>query len=102
MFRAPNPLRVRSSARPASLNHGPAGGHASRLFVHFERGGGPMDVEVRGDRLHLIGELDASTADVLLGALAEVDGQVVVMDLSEVSFMDSGGLNALIQAKHAH
>ncbi len=44
------------------------------------------------------GEIDAHTAPTLAGALAGVDHQVVMLDLSGVEFVDSSGLRVLIDA----
>lgn len=48
------------------------------------------------------GEIDAAGAPALRAALAElrevVGGDAVVLDLSEVTFMDSSGLAALVDA----
>jgi len=47
------------------------------------------------------GDVDLATAPKLQAALVAVDGDVIV-DLSEVSFLDSSGLSALIAGrKHA-
>ncbi|GAA3085856.1 STAS domain-containing protein [Streptomyces roseofulvus] len=63
-----------------------------------------VDVEIRDGRtavLTVSGELDMETADRLREVLAEQFGQGrrrVVLDLSALDFMDSSGLNVLIQA----
>jgi anti-sigma B factor antagonist len=44
------------------------------------------------------GELDAHTAPSLVQALASVDGVNAVVDMSDVEFVDSSGLRALIDA----
>jgi anti-anti-sigma factor len=54
-----------------------------------------------GRELHVHGELDVATAPALaqrLRALTEL-GHAVVVDLAEVSFMDSSGLRVLLQAR---
>jgi anti-anti-sigma factor len=51
--------------------------------------------------LSLSGELDIATADQLLEAVAAVEaaaGEKLVIDLSDVGFMDSTGLRVLIAA----
>jgi anti-sigma B factor antagonist len=65
----------------------------------------PFDVtiEERGDTAHvtLIGELDISTAPRLEEDLRRVEAgspQVLVLDLSKLTFMDSTGLRLLIGA----
>ena len=52
-------------------------------------------------RVTLSGELDLATAPRLVHALTEVaDGTaVVILDLSELTFMDSSGLHAIISAR---
>jgi anti-sigma B factor antagonist len=52
-------------------------------------------------RVRLSGELDLATAPQLAGALAEVpDGTaVVILDLSELTFMDSTGLHLVVSAR---
>jgi anti-sigma B factor antagonist len=60
--------------------------------------------DLRGDRLILVhGELDIATAPRLAGLLTRLRERrhPVVLDLSEVAFMDSSGLNVLLDA-HAH
>jgi anti-sigma B factor antagonist len=52
--------------------------------------------------LALHGELDTATAEVFDAALQEalIDSQgAFLLDLSELSFMDSGGVNALLRAR---
>lgn len=48
------------------------------------------------------GEIDHETAPALTGAAREAEGEWrrLVVDLSEVSFMDSAGLHALIALEH--
>lgn len=58
----------------------------------------------QGRRVCVIGELDVSTAESLKDQLlAEIDrSDVLLLDLSEVAFIDSTGLTALVvAAKHA-
>lgn len=54
-------------------------------------------------RLAITGEIDLATAPALLEAVAGVlhsDRQpAIVLDLAEVSFLDSSGLGALLQAR---
>lgn len=47
----------------------------------------------------LCGEIDAATAPRLLAALSRAEG-VVVLDLSEVTFIDSSGLRVFIELAH--
>jgi anti-sigma B factor antagonist len=53
--------------------------------------------------LHVVGELDTLTAPLLGARLAEQQSAVpkLVIDLSEVSFLGSAGLAALVEAKDA-
>ena len=46
----------------------------------------------------LRGELDLNSAEGLADWLVDVAGSAVVVDLSELTFMDSSGINALINA----
>lgn len=65
-------------------------------------------VEASGDvdgvrRLRLRGEIDLGTARLIDQALAEVlaaEPDRVVVDLAEVTFIDSSGLNALVRARN--
>lgn len=47
------------------------------------------------------GELDLATVEELQGVLARLraDREVILLDLSELTFMDSSGLRALLQAR---
>jgi anti-anti-sigma factor len=58
-----------------------------------------LEPQASGKHFRAVGELDMSTADVLLSgvaaALADGFGDVVV-DVSQLSFVDSSGLRALI------
>ncbi|HEY3670057.1 MAG TPA: STAS domain-containing protein [Acidimicrobiia bacterium] len=55
----------------------------------------------QGTVIAVAGDVDIATAPELRGALMSVPGDVTV-DLADVSFMDSSGLNALIAGrKHA-
>jgi anti-sigma B factor antagonist len=65
-----------------------------------------VDAEVEGTgrtRVVAVGEVDESTAELLRGALARVldrcGSAPVVVDLAEVSFMDSTGVAVLVQAQ---
>jgi anti-sigma B factor antagonist len=64
---------------------------------------GPLEIDVqRGDDRTLVtlsGELDASTATLLYDQLSDLeveDVQHVVLDLAQVSFMDSTGLSVIV------
>jgi anti-sigma B factor antagonist len=49
-----------------------------------------------GVGLKLIGEVDLATAPQLRDALAELSTSEIVLDLSELTFMDSSGLGVLL------
>jgi anti-sigma B factor antagonist len=68
-------------------------------------GGAPLDVRVKDSRdgatiVALAGELDLSTIPRMEGALLEQVRQrpAVVLDLSDLSFIDSSGISILLQA----
>jgi anti-anti-sigma factor len=54
-------------------------------------------------RVHVVGEVDLCTAPLLEEALVrELDGaSELLLDLSEVSFIDSSGLHAIVSAAKA-
>ena len=52
--------------------------------------------------LRLTGELDLVSEPVLADALAQGDGQPLRIDLSELAFMDSTGLRALLGLQREH
>lgn len=51
--------------------------------------------------LRVSGEVDLATAGDLEKALTDAAGSSVVVDLTEVPFMDSTGLNALVNGRRA-
>jgi anti-anti-sigma factor len=57
-----------------------------------------MQIERIENGLALHGEFDAATAPELDIALLETRGPVM-LDLSDITFMDSGGINALLRAR---
>lgn len=68
-----------------------------------------MDVSIRTEKtedalvLHVMGEVDVSCADVLRSALADAMKEAVsevVVDLSEVPYIDSTGIGVLVGAAH--
>ncbi len=69
---------------------------------------GPLELRIAADgrdaTVHLVGELDVSSADVLRQALCRLyhDGaSSLVLDLSELAFVDSTGLSEFVIAlKH--
>lgn len=53
--------------------------------------------------LHIValhGELDVASADGLASSLVELAGSTLVVDLSDLSFMDSSGIGALVRARN--
>lgn len=52
--------------------------------------------------LRLTGELDLVSEPVLASALAKTNGHPLRIDLSELAFMDSTGLRALLTAAREH
>jgi anti-sigma B factor antagonist len=51
-------------------------------------------------RVRLVGELDLATADEVAAAVEETRGfGRLVVDLSEVTFLDSSGIRAILQAQ---
>jgi anti-anti-sigma factor len=57
-----------------------------------------LTIEVDQGKMRALGELDVATAPILLIALSRLEEDARVLDLEEVSFMDSSGLRALITA----
>lgn len=47
----------------------------------------------------LVGELDLATSEGLEDWLVEVSGSLVVIDLSQLTFMDSSGIATLVKAR---
>jgi anti-anti-sigma factor len=57
-----------------------------------------LEITQRDETLRLAGELDLRTAPMLNDALARIDGHgPVKLDLSELSFIDSSGLHAIVE-----
>jgi anti-anti-sigma factor len=56
------------------------------------------DPDIHVVALH--GESDIVSADWLTDSLVEVAGSTVVVDLSDLTFMDCSGIGALVAAKH--
>lgn len=59
-----------------------------------------LEVSADGERLVVVGEIDASTSRQLADHLDPLPGSSgeVVLDMSDVSFVDSSGLRVLIDA----
>ncbi|MGH8912747.1 MAG: STAS domain-containing protein [Acidimicrobiia bacterium] len=62
--------------------------------------GGTSELIWAGDhaRLRVSGEVDLSNAHTVFESAATIEARSVTVDLSEVTFMDSSGLAALIEA----
>jgi anti-anti-sigma factor len=60
------------------------------------------DPERGGTLVRLSGELDLVSSPVLEATLAEAPAQPLRVDLSELAFMDSTGLRALLSATRDH
>jgi anti-sigma B factor antagonist len=80
-------------------------------MAEIRNGAGPllsMNVEASDSRVvvHLLGELDLSTAPLLQATLADVLGDQaleIVLDLADLSYIDSTGLSLFITTtKRAH
>ena len=50
--------------------------------------------------MHLVGEIDAATAPKLRRCL-DHDARIRVLDMAQVTFMDSSGLKVLVIANHS-
>lgn len=58
----------------------------------------PLDISVTETGLALAGEIDAYTAPALAEAIGKCAQSHVLIDMSEVEFVDSSGLRVLIEA----
>jgi anti-sigma B factor antagonist len=57
--------------------------------------------EVRGVAVvALVGELDLASADGLVDRLVGIPGSPVVVDLAQLSFLDSSGISSLVLTKN--
>jgi len=59
-----------------------------------------LKIELRPDGLRLVGDIDAAGVDSLVSHLDPLpgSGSEIVIDLSDVAFIDSSGFRALIEA----
>ena len=73
------------------------GGNGDRVLAEFS-------ITVRNlPDFHFVmlhGELDVASADGLADSLVELAGSTVVVDLSDLTFMDSSGIGALVRARN--
>jgi anti-anti-sigma factor len=53
-----------------------------------------------GARVRVSGDVDLSNADLIGGAIRDMDAPGVVLDLRQVGFMDSFGLRLLVALQH--
>lgn len=60
--------------------------------------GAQLDISTNVSGWKLCGEVDAHTAPTLAAAMASLPDGVVLVDVAEVSFMDSSGLRVLLDA----
>lgn len=59
----------------------------------------PFEARIDADGVvHLSGELDMAVVDQFDRALASVDGQQLVLDLSDLTFLDSMGIRAILRS----
>jgi anti-anti-sigma factor len=63
----------------------------------------PFEARIEPDGVvHLSGELDMAVADSFSqGLMSSLDGQQPVLDLSELTFLDSSGIRAILQIARA-
>jgi anti-anti-sigma factor len=61
-----------------------------------------LAIAVDHGRMRPVGELDVSTAGLLLIMLSRFEEDAHVIDLGEVTFMDSSGLRALLTAQRRY
>jgi anti-anti-sigma regulatory factor len=61
-----------------------------------------LRIVVRGGSAALVGELDGTDRSRLLAAFAHLRGDTMTVDLAGLTFVDSGGLRALIDLRAAH
>jgi len=64
-----------------------------------------VGIDIKGDRalLAVNGELDAASSPVLTEAIEAVEvarSDLLIIDLTELSFMDSTGISVLVQARN--
>jgi anti-sigma B factor antagonist len=93
-------MRVGSRSGPRFSGDSGTGSVEMDAIEHFslfvERNG-------RGPVVRLSGEIDIATAPELRECLESLDGQAVTIDFSDVTYMDSSGVNVLVEAiKRAH
>jgi anti-anti-sigma factor len=62
----------------------------------------PFSIEMSGDRMIIRGEFDIAALQAFAVAASRLNGQDAVIDLSDVTFVDSCGMRALWQARRDH
>lgn len=68
-------------------------------FVEMSAPASRLDISVDGDRVVASGDIDAHTCPDLATALSPLPGtDDVMLDVADVTFMDSSGLRVLISA----
>lgn len=89
------PTTSQPAAQPSGQEGESPGERSGRNFAVRER----LDPD-DAVRLTLVGDLDLTAADVLTARLAELklEGRRTRLDLSQLSFIDSGGIQALLVA----
>jgi len=81
----------------------PAGSEPSATTSSLDQLTLTVDAGASPPTIALAGELDPHTAPLLEGAIDEVlgrEGTDLVLDLSQLGFVDSSGLRVLISAQH--
>jgi anti-anti-sigma factor len=69
----------------------------SQAILRIER-----DRNASGEIVRVVGELDLTNADVLGSALLDTGGETVLLDLTDVTFIDSAGIRAIDQAHSSY
>jgi anti-anti-sigma factor len=90
------PRSVSNQDGPAKLPQGEQPEYPVRLELREVRGGGRLTIELEG-------EVDLASAGILADALTAIDASAldtVVVDLRELTFIDSTGLRAIIAGKN--
>ena len=70
--------------------------HETTTVAHVSELGAQLEISTTSTGWKLAGEIDAHTAPDLATAMAQLPAGDVVVDVGDVSFMDSSGLRVLI------